>query len=215
MVQNSMCTAGNVFLFILSLLLPFLIPLRFTIHSFRGWGRRCVRARIYSVLRGSVGANYFVHAMSRAAKFTPDKNRMKITIGFSCNPGAACMPSLSFVRVNHPSRTQNIRRCFFIDFASLYLLDNYCCFSSRSVHFGGFFSYIISCIRSFYQWKFEKSKEQQAERTKKTTSLASRVLCLKFFINRARSAQQSSHKCAVVLTLFKVFQESRSEFDES
>lgn len=53
------------------------------------------------------------------------------------------------VRVNHPSRTLNLRRCFLIDFASLlpstFLLRNYCRFSSHSVHFGGFFS-CLSCI---------------------------------------------------------------------
>lgn len=179
--------------------------------AFVDGGRLCACKNFLSVLRE--GGRKRI--CSRYDLFTPDKNRMRITIVRVPMPRpwlVAFMPSLSLARVNHPSRTQNIRRCFFIDFASLYLLDNYCCFSSRSVHFGGFFSYIISCIRSFYQWKFKKSKEQQPERTKTTTSLASRVLCSKFFINRARSAQQSSHKCAVVLTLFKVFQESRSEF---
>lgn len=135
-----------------------------------------------------------------------------------CRATSLAFRAFSFPRSRESSVTNTKHSSvgvFFIDFASLYLLDNYCCFSSRSVHFGGFFSYIISCIRSFYQWKFEKAKNNN-QKEQKTTSLESRVLCLKFFINRARSAQQSSHKCAaVVLTLFKVFQEPPSDFEES
>lgn len=111
------------------------------------------------------------------------------------HPCPPCRRPISFPHVNHPSRTQNIG--FFIDFVSLYLLNNYCCFSSRCVHFGGFFCLFFRVFVSLNHSRpsteiyIKKSTENRI--TKKKHLFASRVLCLKFSFNRARNAQPFGH----------------------
>lgn len=92
---------------------------------------------------------------------------------------------LSFPRVNHSSRTQNIG--FFIDFASLtFLIIIVVSHLAVSISVAFIFILLFSCVRSLKVYIKKKQNN-------KKTSLASRVVCFEFFINRARSAQHFSH----------------------
>lgn len=98
---------------------------------------------------------------------------------------------VSFPHVNHHEHKKS--------FSSILLrstfLDNYCCSSSRCVHFGGFFFAVfvfrfIKPFPSIHQNSYKKNRNE--ENNNKKTSFASRVLCLKFFINRANAQRLGS-----------------------
>lgn len=162
MVLCKRCTAGSdSFSCLLFLFFSFHTNSQYS-ASFNGRWVDCVRARILFSCRasvemrldceiGAVATKNCIWSETIIAISVKINQWLEYSLPNVQNPPASLHSFSPSLFPSRESLVTNTKHRFFHRFCFAHLLNNYCCFSSRSVHFGGFYFYFTLFVCSFVE----------------------------------------------------------------